>query len=233
MYLRYPRIGFFLLTAALCGVEVGLAAWSVARAYELMDEAKHTLPGASLDVSDALAVGGAVTGASGIAALLCLFLLFMTVFRPNKAETLKGIRFKEGIYGVVLLLWIGTLIPATYYTATKSGVINAPGVPDSIIQALVKAAGKDLRYNKQVPIMSYLIVGWIAFLSTLITFILTIIAARKTLKYGADGNNGAAGPMAHHERVTSRSADSSPYGDSRPSMGEKHAVGNTSAERIA
>lgn len=39
---------------------------------------------------------------------------------------------------------------------------------------------------------SYLIVGWLAFVSTCVTFALVSIAARKTHKYGVD----TAGPLA-------------------------------------
>lgn len=45
--------------------------------------------------------------------------------------------------------------------------------------------------------MSYLIVGWIAWLSTIITGILVSIAARKTHKYGVDQSGTLA--TAHHD----------------------------------
>ncbi|BGP16950.1 hypothetical protein JCM10213_007395 [Rhodosporidiobolus nylandii] len=229
MYLRTPRIAFFLLTMALCITEIGLAAWSVARAHDLQHEAKKALPGASLDVSDAIAVGGAVSAAAATASLLCLVLLFFTVLRPRQAETLKSVRMKEGAFAFILIFFLATLIPASYYTATKSGVISSPTIPDAILQGLVRASGRNLRYNHQTPIISYLVVGWIAFLSTLISLILVSIAARKTLKHGPDGTLSAA---HHHE---ARSVGSAPD-DGRLSMAttgpEKPPMSNTSAERV-
>merc|ERR1719487_232998 len=175
MYLRGPRITFFLLTGALVGAEVGLSAWSLAYGYEKKDKAAKVLPGASLDLTDAFAVGGTVTAAAGLSAILCNILLLYTVFHPRKPETLKSIRVKEALFGTIAFLLLGALIPATVTTATKSGVISAPGLPQSVIDTLVKSTGEDLRYRKQTPIIAYLIVGWIAWLSTIITGILVSI----------------------------------------------------------
>lgn len=41
-----------------------------------------------------------------------------------------------------------------YITATKGGVITAPGIPEAIIAKLVAASGQDLRYKAQKPIIS-------------------------------------------------------------------------------
>merc|ERR1712072_1684482 len=64
---------------------------------------------------------------------------------------------------------------------------------------LVKSTGEGLRYRKQTPIIAYLIVGWIAWLSTIITGILVSIAARKTHKYGVDQSGPLAGGAHHHD----------------------------------
>lgn len=226
MYLRIPRVAFFLITTCLCIAEIGLAAWSVADAHDKQKLVKHTLPTASLDVSDALAVGGAVTAAAALSTLLCLGLLFFTVFKPRQAETLTSVRIKEGCFAIIILLWIGTLIPATYYTATRSGIIRAPGIPQSLIDQLVKASGQNLSYNHQRPILSYLIVGWIAFLSTIISLILVSIAARKTLKYGPDGT----GPLEMRQHINATNT-ATPAESARPSTAiEKPATGLHSTE---
>lgn len=126
-----------------------------------------------------------------------------------------------------------TPLSPQYYTATKSGVITAPGIPPAIIAGLVKASGKNLAYSKQVPIISYLVVGWLAFLSTLVSLILVSIAARKTLKYGTDGT-------LKHEGLNHRHAGTNEMAEGRPSMAMSmdkserfhHEGGNTSAERV-
>ncbi|GAA5844427.1 hypothetical protein JCM9279_006298 [Rhodotorula babjevae] len=196
MYLRAPRIFMFLLTQSLVAVEVGLSSWSLAYGYEKKHKAAKVLPGAKLDLMDAFAVGGTVTAAAGLSSILCGILLLYTVFHPRKPETLKTIRVKEALFGTVAFLLLAALIPATVITATRSGVITAPGIPPAIIATLVASTGEDLRYRKQTPIVSYLIVGWIAWLSTIITGILVSIAARKTHKYGVDQSGTLA--TAHH-----------------------------------
>ncbi|GAA5826511.1 hypothetical protein JCM11251_002404 [Rhodosporidiobolus azoricus] len=232
MYLRFPRIFFFLLTQCLCVVELSLAAWSVARGHDLQHEVRERTGGAAeLHISDAIAVGSAVTAAAGCSALLCLALLFFAVFKPRHKETLKTARIKEGIFAFIIIFFIATLIPATYYTANRSGVITSDTLPPVVINALVAASGQNLAYSKNTPILSYLIVGWIAFLSTVITFILCTIAARKTIKYGPSPEGPLEAEHHHHN---------SSIDESRPSMAgttEKRPLtpvtGNTSAERMA
>ncbi|GAA6048419.1 hypothetical protein JCM3770_003749 [Rhodotorula araucariae] len=200
MYLRWPRICMFALTQALVATEVGLSSWSLADGYHKKALARKTLPGAELDIMNAFAVGGAVTAAAGLSSILCGILLLYTVFHPRKPETLRSIRIKEGLFAVVSLLLLIALIPATYINVTKSGVIKAPGIPPAIIAQLVKAAGQDLRYKANTPIIAYLITGWLAFLSTLVTAALVSVAARKTHKYGVD----QGGPLAVGAEVRDR-----------------------------
>ncbi|GAA5844425.1 hypothetical protein JCM9279_006297 [Rhodotorula babjevae] len=223
MYLRWPRVACFILTTALCITEIGLAAWTLADSHDKQELARKTLPGASLNLDDALAVGKATTAAAAVSAVVCLVMLFFTVFRPRQAETLTSIRLKEGGFVLILLFFLGALIPATYYTATRSGVINAPGIPRTLIDQLVKASGQDLRYRKQKTILSYVIVGWIAFLFTAISLVLVSVAARKTLKHGVD----AQGPLAHETKHTTpnESAAASTAAESRrPSVAHEKTV---------
>lgn len=79
-----------------------------------------------------------------VSAALCIGMLIWTLVRPRASETLKSIRIKEGMFLFASLFFLGSLIPATYYTATRSGVITAP-VPQSLIDAFVRASGEDLR----------------------------------------------------------------------------------------
>ncbi|GJN91130.1 hypothetical protein Rhopal_004148-T1 [Rhodotorula paludigena] len=196
MYLRIPRVTVFALTTALCITEIGLAAWTLADSHDKQDRVKNTVPGARLNLDDAQNVGKAVTAASAVSAALCIGMLIWTLVRPRASETLTSIRIKEGMFLFASLFFLGSLIPATYYTATRSGVITAP-VPQSLIDAFVRASGEDLRYRKSNTILSYLCTGWVAFLFLLISFVLVSIAARKTLKYGAD----RTGPLdSTHEK---------------------------------
>ncbi|GAA5873384.1 hypothetical protein JCM3774_000768 [Rhodotorula dairenensis] len=210
-------ITFFLLTTALCITEIGLAAWSLSFGHDKQDLAKHTLPGASLDLNDAFAVGGAVTAAAAVSTLLCLGMLIWTLVKPQRAETLRSVRIKEGLFVFVLCFFLGTLIPATYYCATKSGVVSAPGIPSSLINQVLKSMGESLAYSAQTPIKSYVIVGWIAFLSTAISLALVSIAARKTFKYGPDVAGPLETPLHNHDEATLAASSA------RPSVSEKVA----------
>lgn len=82
-----------------------------------------------------------------------------------------------------------------YICARKSGQLSAPGLSPVVIQSLLKATGQNLAYSAQTPIKAYVIVGWIALLSLIISLVLVSIAARKTLKYGED----RTGPLQHSE----------------------------------
>ncbi|BGP32772.1 hypothetical protein JCM10296v2_004556 [Rhodotorula toruloides] len=161
MYLRGPRIFMFLFTQALVGAEVGLSSWSLADGYDKKRLTRHVLPSATLHINDAFGVGGAVTGAAGLSSILCGILLLYTVFHPRRPETIRSIRIKEGLFGTVILLLLGALIPATVRSSPflsaviyVSFVITAPGIPNAVIAKLVAASGQDLRYKVQKPIIS-------------------------------------------------------------------------------
>lgn len=51
---------------------------------------------------------------------------------------------KEGLFAACLIFLIATLIPATLFTAQRSGVITAAGIPPAIVLQLVKASGFEL-----------------------------------------------------------------------------------------
>ena len=85
-----------------------------------------------------------------------------------------------------------------------------------MINQVLKAMGESLSYSSQKPIKSYVIVGWIAFLSTAISLVLVSIAARKTLKYGPDVAGPLETPLHHEESTTAASS-------TRPSINEKAA----------
>ncbi|GAA5952345.1 hypothetical protein JCM21900_003787 [Sporobolomyces salmonicolor] len=183
MYLHWPRTVFFLVTQSLCIATIGLAAWALADGVHKEHEASKS--GLKLDISDIVGAGGAVTAAAGLSSLLCLGMLGYTLFHPRrKEETLFSVRVKEALFGVVLIVLFATLVPATVFAATRGGKVTAPGVPQAVVDGLVKASGMKLAYNTQRPVLSYVIVGWIAFLSTLISLVLVSLSARHVLKHG-------------------------------------------------
>ncbi|GAA5987639.1 hypothetical protein JCM10908_007147 [Rhodotorula pacifica] len=240
MYLRWQRTFFFALTQALCIVSVSLASWALAYGIDKQHKAKRILPSSHLNLNDAFAVGGAVTAAAGVASLLCLSMTIWTIILPRKSETLRSVRIKEAMFAFAIGFFIATLIPATYVTATKSGQLTAPGLSPAVIQTLLKATGEKLAYKDQKPIIAYVVVGWIALLSLIVSLIFASMAARKTLKYGPDG----AGPLQRpeheehhvstHHNGSARDVSMSESG--RPSMvAEKHhgVNGVTHAEKVA
>lgn len=52
--------------------------------------------------------------------------------------------------------------------ATRGGHITKAGVAQSTIDSIVAISGLNLAYDHQKPIKAYVIVGWFAFLSTVI-----------------------------------------------------------------
>ncbi|GAA5911906.1 hypothetical protein JCM5296_006641 [Sporobolomyces johnsonii] len=183
MYLHWPRTAFFLITQSLCIATIGLAAWALADGLHKKHEASKS--GLTLDITDILGAGGAVTAAAGLSSLLCLGMLAYTLLHPRrKEETLFSVRVKEALFGVVLVALFATLVPATVFAATRGGKVTAPGVPQAVVDGLVKDSGVKLAYNAQRPVVSYVIVGWLAFLSTLVSLVLVSLSARHVLKHG-------------------------------------------------
>lgn len=200
-FLRWPRYIFFLLTTALCIATIGLAAWSLSDSKKKEQRVGRTLPGAELHIMDIRSAGAAVAAASATSALLCLVLLVFQIVTPRRVETLTSIRVKEGLFAFCLIFLFAALVPATLFCAQRSGSITAPGIPQSIINQLVRASGLSLAYKENKPVLSFVVVGWIALLSTLISLILVSLAARKAKKHHAV--NGGYSPDVKSEMISS------------------------------
>ncbi|SCZ89641.1 BZ3500_MvSof-1268-A1-R1_Chr9g10513 [Microbotryum saponariae] len=207
-YLRWQRIVFFNITSALCTATAALAIWGLVTGYQQKHDVREKLNGATLHIQNAFAAGGSVAAASGLASLLCTFVLAMALFRRNKPETLSSVRLKEVLFGFSCLCWIGTLIPATYIWQTKAGVITKTGVPAAVLAQIVALGKIDLRYKTNKPLKSQIIVGWIAFGATLITTALVLAEARYVLKHGRDG------PLIGHLHETETTATATDRHDS-------------------
>lgn len=94
--------------------------------------------------------------------------------------------------------------------------MTAPGLSPAVIQTLLKATGEKLAYKDQTPIIAYVVVGWIALVSLIISLVFVSIAARKTLKYGPDVAGPLETPLHNEESTTAASS-------TRPSINEKAA----------
>ncbi|GAA5934730.1 uncharacterized protein JCM15063_003053 [Sporobolomyces koalae] len=199
-YLRIPRYAFFAITTSLCIATIGLAAWSLRDSQDKEDLVAHTLAGAKLHVSDIVGAGGAVVAAAGVSAILCIGLFIATLLSPRRIETLSSIRVKEGLFAFVLVFLFATLVPSTVFAAQRSGHITAPGIPKAIIERLVAASGLSLAYKDQRPVLAFVIVGWIAFLSTAISLVLVSLAARKAKKH--HNFSGSNTPETRDEMTT-------------------------------
>ncbi|KAI5477563.1 hypothetical protein MNV49_006151 [Pseudohyphozyma bogoriensis] len=194
MYLRVPRLIFFSLTLALSAATLGLEAWGLHTGIEKKKLASKTIPGAKLIIGDLLGIGGAVIAAAGVGSIICLGLFAEQIFFRGKwEETPRRIRLKEGLYAFSAIFWIATLIPATIITATRSGKVVKPGVPQSVIDGLVSLSGQDLRYKSQDQAKDYLYTGWLAFLANMISLVLAAMASRHVHKHGLDGTGAGAG----------------------------------------
>ena len=107
--------------------------------------------------------------------------------------------------------------------------MTAPGLSPAVIQTLLKATGEKLAYKDQTPIIAYVVVGWIALVSLIISLVFVSIAARKTLKYGEDGT-GPLSPPEHQEHHVAthhngRVHDASESESGRPSMATEKPLG--------
>ncbi|KAL8292216.1 hypothetical protein RQP46_001682 [Phenoliferia psychrophenolica] len=229
MYLRWTRFFFFQLTSALCLATVGLAGWGLSYGLDKKAFVKKTIPGATLDITDALGVGGAVTG---VASLLCLLMMILGQFWAHRPETITTVRMKEGAFGFAVVFWLATLIPATYIMATKSGVVSKAGVPAAVIANIVKLSGQNLAYKSITPIKSYVIVGWIAFLSTCVNLVLVSLTARYIHKNGPDVEQGELVGHRHHDHATSSLEKSAHEHESPKTAHESEQVSSTTAEKV-
>ncbi|KAI5477562.1 hypothetical protein MNV49_006150 [Pseudohyphozyma bogoriensis] len=203
MYLRTARLCAFALTTSLSIATVGLAAWALKRGVDKKDFVKHSIPGATLDISNMISAGSVVTAAAGHATFLCLLFASAAIFIPNREETQKTICWKEYSFAYAAVFYLGSLLAATIIYATKSGKITKPGVSQDAIAQIVALSEQDLRYRKQDYILPYIITGWLAFASVLLSLVLVSLAARHMHKHGAQGS-------VHHPASTAPETTAGP-----------------------
>ncbi|KAM0749190.1 hypothetical protein T439DRAFT_326931 [Meredithblackwellia eburnea MCA 4105] len=176
-----------------------------------------------------------LSSGQGVASLLCLFLNAMLLFRPHTKETIHTVRMKEGAFVFAIIFWIATLIPATYIMATKSGVVTKPGVPAAVIAQIVQLSGQKLAYKDQVAIKSYVAVGWVALVSTIINLILVSIAARHAFANGnkTDGEQGDLFGHKHRSSVDDKATtDHASVPEHKAASSSEEVAASTDAERV-
>ncbi|GAA6017232.1 hypothetical protein JCM11491_001861 [Sporobolomyces phaffii] len=200
-FLRWPRFIFFQLTQTLSLATAGLAIWSLVDGRHKQALTRKMIPGGVLHIQDIIVAGGFVTAGTGLCGLLCFGLGLYTIFGKRRVETLRTIRIKEALFATCLVILLAVLIPATLFTARRSGVITAPGIPPALILQLVKAAGQKLAYNQQPAVLSFVITGWATLASTLICLFLVSLAARKEKQHhDTHGHHYAVDHQQHEVR---------------------------------
>jgi hypothetical protein len=170
---------------------------------------KNSIPGGRLHAGDVVATGAAVVATCGVAALACSFLtltILLGALRGQRGveETRRSVMLKEGIFVFAVISELVALVGATYVCANKSGYVTSDKLPQDLVNQFVALSGKSLAYKDQRPVVSYVIVGWICWISTVVSTILVSLAARHVLKHSSaqtgndgDGNSGVGGAPRH------------------------------------
>jgi len=194
-YLHWPRLFFFNLTGALAIAETGLSSRALRVLTDKKNQVKMTLPGGALHATDVVGVNGAVVASSGFAAILCFVLLNIALFRLHRIETRRSIFIKEVLFGFATVFLLATVIAQTVVVVGRSAKVTSSSLPQAIVNELVAATGQSLRYRDSLA-FSAMIVAWLCFGSTCITFLLVSLAARHIVKYGSQPAIGI--PHGHH-----------------------------------
>ncbi|KAJ9099818.1 hypothetical protein QFC21_003818 [Naganishia friedmannii] len=184
-YLKWPRLIIFSINGALAVVATGLSAQSLVNVNADKKLLAHTIPGAKLFVSNVIAVTALMTAAAGVAALYTAALALVIMFRIYKVETRATIRIREAIMAAMAIFFLVSAIIASVIIIPRSAGAYAPGLPQSLVIKLINASGKSVKYRDSFAFKA-LIVVWICFGTTVISFILAALTSRHIGKYGPE-----------------------------------------------
>ncbi|KAJ9118225.1 hypothetical protein QFC22_004132 [Naganishia vaughanmartiniae] len=182
-YLKWPRLIIFTLNGALAVVATGLSAQSLVNVNADKKLLAHTIAGAKLYVGNVIAVTALMTAAAGVAALYTAALAVVTMFRIYRVETRATIRIREAIMAAMAIFLLVSAIIASVIIVPRSAGASAPGLPQALIIKLINATGKSVKYRDSFAFKA-LIVVWICFGTTVISFILAALTSRHIGKYG-------------------------------------------------
>ncbi|KAJ9111635.1 hypothetical protein QFC19_000991 [Naganishia cerealis] len=200
-YLKWPRLIVFSLNGALAVVATGLSAQcksarrrssastsQLTFSYTVNQTAlvnAATIPGAKLYVGNVIAVTGLMTAAAGVTALYTAALALAIMFRWYKVETRSTIRIREAIMAAMAIFLLVSAIIASVIIVPRSAGASAPGLPQSLLIKLINATGKSVKYRDSFAFKA-LIVVWICFGTTVLSFILAALTSRHIGKYGPE-----------------------------------------------
>ncbi|KAI5450253.1 hypothetical protein NCC49_003270 [Naganishia albida] len=184
-YLKWPRLIVFNLNGALSIVATGLAAQSLVNVNHDKAQLAKTIPGAKLHVGNVIAVTSLMTAAAGVSSLYTAFLGTAILMKWHKIETRKTIRLREMLMAAMAIFLLVCAIIASVIIVPRSAGASSPRLPESVVIQLIKASGKSVRYRDSLA-FDALIVVWICFGTTLLSFFLAALTSRHIGKYGPE-----------------------------------------------
>ncbi|KAG5640136.1 hypothetical protein DXG03_000953 [Asterophora parasitica] len=138
----------------------------------------------TINTNDVLKVGIALAVVSALISGLCSTLIGVIFFA--RAYAARSFRAQSLLLFLCSLALLGTLIPFTYFFATRSAQVSASiggiKLPDAVVKAAEKALGSTSVY-KDVPYLKLVaILPWITFLFTVVAAVVLLVAgsARQT-----------------------------------------------------
>lgn len=184
-YLKWPRLIVFNLNGALSITATALAARSLIVLNHDKATLAKTIPGAKLHVANVITATSLMTASAGIASLYTALLGAAITLRWYKMETRRTIRIREALMAAMAIFFLGCAIVATLIIVPRSAGASAPGLSEALVLKLIIASGKSIKYRDSLAFES-LIVVWICFGTTLLSFFLAALTSRHIGKYGPE-----------------------------------------------
>ncbi|WOO83304.1 uncharacterized protein LOC62_05G006833 [Vanrija pseudolonga] len=174
-YLRsllFARTLFILTAGALAVAVAGLSGSALVQLQQKRKLAKSL--SAKLVATDVIGVTGTFAGAAGFAVLVAFFSEFI-LWREKRKRQSNAIRFfNEFLLAFSALALLGGCIAGTIIILHHQGKVTMAGIPESVVQGIVKNLGYSLAY-KDYRCFPALICAWICFGFVFINLILVIL----------------------------------------------------------
>ncbi|PLW07050.1 hypothetical protein PCANC_10212 [Puccinia coronata f. sp. avenae] len=173
MSLSDVRIARVLLQVALAALSLAVIGLT-SKALNGLDNDRHKLqqqlPGGDLEAKPMVGVGivlAIVCG--GIILHACLNSIYILKDRVPQAirkRCPQGFSSKSMIFSLIQLTPLN--IAQTAFTARQKAQASANGLPDSVVEQLIRLSGRSLYYRDNVTVVDYTVIAWIVWLLLII-----------------------------------------------------------------
>lgn len=209
-HLTTPRAIAYQVTSIISAIDGVFGTWALSelKAEQLLVNGY----GGILDIQQAFWAGFLLTIAGTFAGASCGILFLVLMLHPGHHETLGRVIAKESIFVFFSSFFLVASILMTIVVARGAAILYTPGFTPLERQELIEKLGGSLAYKDSIPAITFVVLGWVCWLSLVLSGILVSLAGRHVLRKGPALN----APKGLVERLADRFLPEWVFGTTKP-----------------